>query len=272
MLVKFRNILLLVVVVLFSACELRLKPNDDTDEAMRIEVKRYDRLQSRYLTTGDFSALQQMNIDYPIETRTLVEKMLRLGEVSDQDISTRFLRFYQDSTLQSLVSDAEAKYANMDDINHQFRDAFDRLETMLPNIPMPKIYAQIGALDQSIVIGDKLIGISLDKYMGCNYPLYLRFYSAEQRKSMQRSYIVPDALLFYLLSLYPMENFDNREQLEKDLHVGKVMWVVNKAMHKQFFTTPYIKAVDKYMSKNKKVECGAMLSADDYTELKKYVE
>ena len=171
--VKFRNILLLVVVVLFSACELRLKPNDDTDEAMRIEVKRYDRLQSRYLTTGDFSALQQMNIDYPIETRTLVEKMLRLGEVSDQDISTRFLRFYQDSTLQSLVSDAEAKYANMDDLNHQFRDAFDRLETMLPNIPMPKIYAQIGALDQSIVVGEHSVGISLDKYMGSDYPLYI---------------------------------------------------------------------------------------------------
>lgn len=38
-----------------------------------MKVERYDRLESRYVITGDFSALQQMNTEYPIETRTLVE-------------------------------------------------------------------------------------------------------------------------------------------------------------------------------------------------------
>lgn len=270
--VKGSNIILLVVILIFSACEFRLKPNDDGDEISQIEVRRYDRLESRYLTTGDFSALQQMNIDYPIETRTLVEKMLRLGEVSEQDISHKFLRFYQDSLLQTLISDAEAEYANMDDINQQFRDAFGNLSQMLPNMPLPKIYAQIGALDQSIVVGDKLIGISLDKYMGCNYSLYLKYYTAEQRKSMRRSYVVPDALLFYILSLYPMENFDRRSQQDRDLHVGKVMWVVNKCLDKHFFDTPYTKVVQHYMCKNKNLSFYDLLSADDYTDLKKYIK
>ena len=163
--------ILFSVIFLCSACELKLKPYDDNDEYSLIEVSRYDRLESRYLTTGDFSALQQMNMDYPIETRTLVEKMLRLGEVSDPDISTRFLRFYQDSVLQTLIADVEAEYANMNDINIRFRKSFDNLTELLPNLPVPNIYAQIGALDQSIVIGEKMIGISLDKYMGADYPL-----------------------------------------------------------------------------------------------------
>ena len=264
--------IVLLVVAIFASCEFRLRPNVDGDELSHVEVRRYDRLESRYLTTGDFSALQQMNIDYPIETRTLVEKMLHLGEVSDPDISNRFLRFYQDSLLQTLISDAEAEYANMDDINKQLRCAFSKLSDMLPGLPLPMVYAQIGALDQSIVIGEKLIGISLDKYMGADYPLYLQFYNAEQRKSMVRSYMVPDALVFYLLSLYPMPNFDNRQQVEKDLHVGKVMWVVNASLGSNFFSTPYVKAVCKYMSKRKAVSYTRLLMDDDYTDLKSFVK
>ena len=91
------------------ACEFKLKPNIEDVQNAQIEIKRYDRLESRYLTTGDFSALQQMNTEYPMETRTLLEKVLQLGEVNDPNISHKFLMFYQDSVLQTLLSDAETR-------------------------------------------------------------------------------------------------------------------------------------------------------------------
>ena len=116
-----------------SSCEFKLKSNDDDDDPSNMKVERYDRLESRYVITGDFSALQQMNTEYPIETRTLVEKILRIGDVSDHDISERFLRFYQDSTLQSLVSDVELEYANMDDISDGLRNTFTKLKKWIPD-------------------------------------------------------------------------------------------------------------------------------------------
>ena len=148
--------------LLSSACEFKFKPNEE-GEAVPLSVQRYDRLESRYLTTGDFSALQQMNTDYPIETRTLIEKMLQLGTITDANISNRFLMFYQDSTLQSLIADAEAEFANMEDINEQLKSAFSRLNSWIPELQQPCFYAQIGALDQSIVVGQHSVGISLDK-------------------------------------------------------------------------------------------------------------
>ena len=82
----------IVSVLLLTSCNFKLKlQEDETVEAERVEIQRYDRLQSLYLTTGDFSALQQMSTDYPIETRTLLEKVLELGEVSDPEINARFL-------------------------------------------------------------------------------------------------------------------------------------------------------------------------------------
>lgn len=269
---KVKNIfkytqLLAAILLICSACEFKFKPNEEMDTAV-LSVQRYDRLESRYLTTGDFSALQQMNTDYPIETRTLIEKMLQLGTVTDANISNRFLMFYQDSTLQTLIADAEAEYANMDDINKQLKESFERLNAWLPELQHPSFYAQIGALDQSIVVGEHSVGISLDKYMGSEYPLYKKFYSSQQRASMTRSYIVPDCLTFYLLSIYPMDDFESRSQLDRDLHMGKIMWIANKALNKEIFTSSYIKTIGSYMKRNPKMTVRQLLESKDNSPIK----
>ena len=262
-LMKKSGWLLLVASFLLSACELRLKPFEEESEH-RMEVFRYDRLESQYLTTGDFSALQQMSTEYPMETRTLIEDILHIGEVNDPQINKKFLTFFQDSTLQMIVSDAESQYANMDDINQQLNKAFFNLKGRLPDMPLPQVYAQIGALDQSIVIGNQSIGISLDKYLGEDYPLYKEFYSASQLKAMSRRYIVPDCLSFYLLSLYPMPDFEQRSQIDRDLHIGKIMWVCNQALECKFFRSKYINMVDNYMKRNKNLTLDSLLRNNDH--------
>ena len=104
--------------------------------------------------------------------------------------------------------------------------------------------------------------------MGAKYPIYQRYnYSNEQLRTMGRNYIVPDCATFYLLSLYPMQNYDSRTQLEKDLHMGKVMWVVNKAMHKRMFSTDYVDAVDRYMSAHPTTTVTELLQSDDYSNM-----
>lgn len=256
---------------LLCGCEFKLKPFEEESGEKRIEVCRYDRLESQYLTTGDFSALQQMNTDYPMETRILIENVLQIGEANDPQINNKFLKFYQDSTLQTIISDAESKYANMDDINMKLNKAFENLKVHFPDMPIPQIYAQIGALDQSIVIGNQTIGISLDKYLGADYPLYKKYYSAAQLKMMSREYIVPDCLSFYLLSLYPMPNFELRTQLERDLYIGKIMWICNKALGSNFFKSRYTTAVERYMSNNKSVTIANILDNNDYAKIIKLI-
>ena len=254
--------------VLCVACELKLKPSSDNES--HVEILRYDRIESRYLTTGDFSALQEMNTEYPIETRTLVENVLKLGAVYEPDINSRFLNFYQDTTLQTLITDAETQYASIDDINKKLTSAFSKAQKELSRFKIPKVYAQIGALDQSIIVGDKTIGICLDKYLGEDNTLYNKYYTKNQSKTMSRENIVPDCLSFYLLSIYQMPNFDKRSQQEKDLHMGKVMYVVNQIIGYKVFTTKYIDAVESYMKDNKSVTLDTLLKSDDYKCFNQY--
>lgn len=263
-----RTLLIILAIMSVMSCEWKFKSADEFGDNAKPEVKRYDRLQSRYLTTGEFSALQQMNTDYPMETRTLIEKIVQVGSIDDPEINNKFLSFYQDTVLQTIIADAEAEYANMDDVNDQFDNAFKRLHKWLPSLPIPMIYAQIGVLAQSVVVGDQTIGISLDKYLGENYPLYKHYYPLAQRKTMNRENIVPDCLDFYLLSLYPMRDFDMRPQRDKDLHMGKVMWVVNKAVDREVWDTKFVKMVDRYMKANRDVSISQLLKDDDYSVFK----
>jgi len=268
--VKGIIVVLSVALMTLGACEFKLKPFEESGDKQRMEVCRYDRLESQYLTTSDFSALQQMNTDYPMETSTLIEKILRIGEVNDPQINNKFLSFYQDSTLQTIISDAESQYANMDDINSQLDAVFSKLKKEIPSLPIPRVYAQIGALDQSIVIGNNSIGISLDKYLGKDYQLYKKYYTLAQVKTMTREYIVPDCLCFYLLSLYTMNDIESRSQLERDLHMGKVMWVCNKMLEKSFFNTRYVRIVGKYMAANRSMGIEELLKSDDYSAMAKF--
>lgn len=244
-------IVLFLVVVLFASCDFKLRPIDFLNaEENVVEIQRFDRLQSRYLTTGDFTALQQMETDYPMETRALIENVLRLGLMDDPNISKRFLSYFQDSTLQVLISDVQAEYANIDDLNQQINTSFNKLQKEVPTLVIPRFYTQIGALDESIIVGDEMLGISLDKYMGEGYSLYKKHYSLSQRQSMNRSNIVPDCLVFYLLSQYPLAGYDSKSQAERDFHMGKMMWVVNRIMGYRFFKIKFIDDVEQYQRKH----------------------
>ena len=257
-------LILFVVMLVCVGCEWQLK----IDES-EVVVERYDRIQSLYLTTSDFSALQQMNTVYPMQTRTLIEDVLQIGKVNDPQINTKFLRFYQDSTLQVLINEAEQQYANMDDINENMTKAFKYLKKEFPNIEIPEVYAQIGSLDQSIIVGNGMIGICLDKYLGVEYALYLKpeyGYSLDQRKMMQRQYIVPDCIGFYLLSLYPMQFDKPLSQSERDIHMGRIQWVVNQAIGQEIFRSMYVQKVDWYMKRNKNVSVEQLLSATSYSD------
>lgn len=264
-----RKVYLFILIIMLACigCEWHWKPSGDADTNVAIE--RYDRIQSLYLTTGDFSALQQMNIVYPMQTRTLIEDVLKIGRVNDPEINDKFLNFYQDTVLQALINEVELQYANMDDLNKELTSAFKRLKKELPEVEIPMVYAQIGALDQSIIVGNNTIGVCLDKYLGAKYPLYLKYYPWSQRRLMVRSMIVPDCLIFYIMSLYPIPDGSTNRQWDCDMHVGKIQWVVNHLLKKHVFRNKYESIVYRYMKRHKEMDVKTLLVNNDNRRLLK---
>ena len=242
-----KKIYLILLCIMFACfgCKWRLQSGSHSESDMVIE--RYDRLEASFLTTGDFSALQQMQTRYPMQTRRLIEDVIKLGKVDDAHINVRFLSFFQDSTLQALIAEVGRQYEKMDDVDKQLSKSFGRMTHLLPELKHPEVYTQIGSLDQSVVVDGTLLGISLDKYLGADYPLYVKYgYSEKQRSMMLRDYIVPDCLGFYLLSHYPAPSDSLRLQ-----HMGRIQHTVNCLMDRKIFENAHVEEARHYMNNHK---------------------
>ena len=162
-----------------------------------LHIARFDRVLDEYVSLGSYTALHQMNTEYPRQTKLLIEDVLKLGKVDDPDIEKHLRYFYLDSTVQVLLDEVHHQYSDLSDIERSLQTRLEQLKKRYPNYHRPAVYAQISCLNQSVVVADTLIGISLDKYLGADFSIYHQYYSEEQCQEMVRSAIVDDVIAAY---------------------------------------------------------------------------
>ena len=80
------------VLMVCLGCQWHMQPSNEENQTDEVVIERFDRVEIPYLTMADFASLHQMRTDYPVQTRTLIENVLRLGPVNDPDINSRLLR------------------------------------------------------------------------------------------------------------------------------------------------------------------------------------
>lgn len=225
-----KYIIFILLMTLLTACwysvgDLSAQKGED-----EISVVRYDRLQNEYIRFNSVSALQKMNTTYGRATQILLEEILTIGSVSDSDINEKVKAFYSDSTLLRLINDVEVQFSDISDIEEELSKGFKRLKKELPLLVVPSVYTQISALNESIVVADSLLGISLDKYMGEDYALYNRFYYDYQTRSMRPDRIVPDCFIYYMVGGYPLPPLNTRTLLERILRQGQLYYAIQQAL------------------------------------------
>lgn len=195
-----------------------------------IKIVRFDKVVDDFVRTGNVSFSQRLSTDYPTETRILVENMLHLGSVADVHIYDDLRVYFSDSNLVRLSADVRNRFASMARYEEQLNKAYGRLKKELPELEKPYVYTQVSAFNQSIVVNDTVVGISLDKYMGCDYPLYAKSYTPVQRATMHPDRIAPDLLSFYLMAQFP-PRVKPENLLHAMIQIGKIQWIVAQAMN-----------------------------------------
>ncbi len=224
-------LLTLLGVFMLAACQTdRQKFFMQQDDV--IKIYRYDRLQYEASFSNSVSAIQKMKIEFPQATKILIEDVLGLGMVNSPKMNERIRDYYKDTVLIQVMNDARERFKDVSLLEKDFTKAFKKLKKEIPTFIVPEIYTQYSALNQSVVVGDSLLGISLDKYLGQDYPIYKKYYYAFQRKTMNPERILPDCLTFYLISQYPFSwEWEHRSLFDVMMYRGKIAWVVEKVLN-----------------------------------------
>ena len=223
---KLRD-LFFIILLIVMACSCQSNPKRDKE---KISILRYDIAQSEYIKFNSFSSLQKLNMEYPLLTKILVEDVLELGLISDDVYSLKLRSYFSDSTLLQLTTDVEEYFTTLDETEEKLSSAFIILRDLLPWIKVPTIYTQISAFNESVIVSDTIMGISLDKYMGQDYPLYERFYSRQQLHTMEKNRIPVDCIISFLVSLSPPKFDHNSTLLDIMVQMGKIYYLAQTAL------------------------------------------
>ncbi len=218
---------LLGLTMVFSSCQWVSESwwmSGDANEGEKIF--RYDRLVDEFVSLNSFTSLQRMNTEYPASTRLLIEEVLAIGTVQEPRVEQRLREYFLDSTMQVVLEDVHHEYRDLRAEETEIFSVFRQLKEEDPAFRIPFVYSQISGLNQSILVGDSLLGISLDKYMGKDYSLYQRYYHDYQREVMERSRLVPDALFYYLSHEYPLPKGEVHTLLDYIARFGKLHWII----------------------------------------------
>ncbi|WP_430971792.1 hypothetical protein [Sunxiuqinia rutila] len=155
--------------------------------------------------------------------------MIGIGGPEDEGFLSQLKSFVADTMIVSLKRQAD-QLIDKEALAHDFTQAFKHYHYYFPQKVVPTIYTCISGLNQSVVLADSLIGISLDKYLGADSPYYPSLGIANYKiQNMHPQKIVSDAMHFWGATEFPISNRASKV-IENMVYQGSLLYFVEAMM------------------------------------------
>jgi hypothetical protein len=157
----------------------------------------------------------------------LFSYVINTGDINDSTFGDYLAGFCTDKQNNEVYSLTMKLYPNLNSVGKGLEDAFGHYLYYFPGRIIPKVYSCITGFNNSIITGDSVLGIGLDRYLGadCEYYPRLEIYSYMSAR-MTPQYIVPDCIYGWGTSEwdfasmgYPADNV-----LAEMIHEGKLKY------------------------------------------------
>ncbi|WP_461632759.1 gliding motility lipoprotein GldB [Labilibaculum euxinus] len=220
------SILILLLGFLFS-CNSDTKSPDVSNIDLEVKIQRFEQELFAVKQESDLNKLRQQ---YPDVLQLYSNKVIGLGDSDDSDYMVYLNKFLTDSTMNQVADSVAKKFPTLDKEEKELTNAFKYLKYYFPEKPVPNCYSQISGFNQSIVVAQNLIGISLDKYLGkdCAFYSYLGT-PMYARENMIPERIVQDVVLAYALTEFPFTPLKD-DLISNMIYQGKIRYFLQAMM------------------------------------------
>lgn len=211
------------------SCNAQSTNQNNITSAPPMHINRFDKELFQLIDSNDSTLQRQLLKEYPQMIEIIGKGILNMKSPDMPGFFDKLVNFYSEPTLKSLYGSAIQKYDQVNEIEQSLGNAFGWLHSQFPGRQIPALYMHISGFNQNILVGDSLLSLSIDKYMGADYPLYQDFFYDYQCRKMQPSHIVPDYLAGWLMAEYPFEGKEN-VLLDRMIYEGKIKYLVQMAL------------------------------------------
>jgi hypothetical protein len=99
-----------------------------------------------------------------------------------------------------VYDDAVRKFDNVEKIENELSIANEHLWEIYPGRQLPRFCMHVSGFKQNVIVTDSMISLSIDKYLGVDYPIYKDYFYDYQRAQMRPEFVSRDYLRAYVIS------------------------------------------------------------------------
>jgi hypothetical protein len=157
----------------------------------------------------------------------LFSYVINTGDINDPSFSDFLFRFCTDRQNNEVYGEVMKLYPDVRNVEEGLEGAFRHYLYYFPGKKVPAVYTCITGFNNSIITGDSVMGISLDRYLGadCKYYPQLEIYKYMAVK-MTPDNIVPDCIYGWAASEWDFAamNYEAENVLAEIIHEGKLKY------------------------------------------------
>lgn len=180
----------IAVLLLLASCGVSQRHHVKVDNVEPVRVARFDSLICRYVDEPDSVHRCKMKDETGYFWGIYNYRLLRLTDYPDFYDGLR--AFVADSVVSKIYEDTQREYADMSGIEAELAMMSARYRKLFPNGRKYIFQSHISAFKMPIVTMDSLISVSIDCYMGADYPLYRERYHEYELPAHARECLLPD--------------------------------------------------------------------------------
>lgn len=222
-----------IVIISFAliSCKREKRRADLTGIECNIKIERFDSLFWGLDTTRLAEEFAKLQAEHPNITPIYTENVVQFGHPDSAITHDTYKLFRSNKEVGKLYEDALKIYADVSDIEKDLTEAFRRAKYFLPQFPTPRVYCHVSGLNQSLIVDEEFISLSIDNYLGADYQLYkeIGIYKY-QRPNMRREKVAPDYITAWLSSEFSNSLADNL--LSDMIRYGKILYTVSVLLPK----------------------------------------
>jgi hypothetical protein len=157
----------------------------------------------------------------------LFSYVINTGDINDPAFGDFLVRFCTDKLNNEVYSTVMKQYADISRIERELQEAFRHYRYYFQQKKLPAVYTCMTGFNNSIITGDSVLGISLDRYLGADCEYYKRLdiykYLAER---MTPENIVPDCIYGWATSEWDISapGYSDENVLTEIIHEGKLKY------------------------------------------------
>jgi hypothetical protein len=222
----FTIILLSLILLLLLACKRNHYRVNTSAISLKIEIKRLEKdlftVSPNEIVVMVPSLKQKYN-----GFLQLFSYVINTGDITDPTFADFLVRFCTDKQNNEVFALVMQLYPDVKKIEGELQEAFRHYLYYFPERNVPAVFTCITGFNNSIITGDSVLGIGLDRYLGadCKYYPGLEIYKYMAAK-MTPENIVPDCMYGWGASEWDFStlNYAIDNVLSEIIHEGKLKY------------------------------------------------